>query len=219
MEMLPPDCQKGHGPRMSGRRRRRRREPVLPDSFARNEAVISNQWRESTASVFVVHSQPGGRERYQDLSKVDEAVERLVKSQRRPSRNPDYAGSRRDRSGTRARVRIRRSSPCTKAASMWRPPSAGRSIRARRSARARSGNTRTGHFLATFETARRHDHLANLLLSIRALVSLESSGHGIAVVDARPIPPEKAGQKAGILRPWRDAEAGKAGRYTVVSIP
>ncbi|TLZ76740.1 MAG: TldD/PmbA family protein, partial [Methanobacteriota archaeon] len=43
-----------------------------------------------------------------------------------------------------------------------------------------------------------HDHRASLYLSIRALVSLESSGHGIAcATKLSQFDPEKAGQKAG----------------------
>src|SRR2546428_14017925 len=45
--------------------------------FAQNEAGISNQWRESTASVLVVHAKRVVASDVKDLSKTDEAVERL----------------------------------------------------------------------------------------------------------------------------------------------
>src|SRR2546430_2117723 len=61
--------------------------------FARNEAVISNQWRESNASVFVVHGKRVVASDVRDLSKTDEAVERLVKNAKTAQANPDYAGS------------------------------------------------------------------------------------------------------------------------------
>src|SRR5438093_42116 len=48
--------------------------------FARNEAVISNQWRESSASVFLVHDKRVVATDIKDLTKADEAVERLVKT-------------------------------------------------------------------------------------------------------------------------------------------
>src|SRR5207302_427986 len=52
------------------------------------------------------------------------------------------------------------------------------------------------HFLATSNGAEGHDHRASLYLSIRALVSLESSGHGIACGSKlSEFQPEKAGQK------------------------
>src|SRR5438309_881272 len=60
--------------------------------FARNEAVISNQWRESNASVFVVHGKRVVASDVRDLSKTDEAVERLVKIAKTSQANPDYAG-------------------------------------------------------------------------------------------------------------------------------
>src|SRR2546423_6533335 len=60
--------------------------------FAQNEAVISNQWRESTASVFVVHGKRVVASDIRDLSKTDEAVERLVKIAKTSQANPDYAG-------------------------------------------------------------------------------------------------------------------------------
>src|SRR2546423_15656184 len=60
--------------------------------FAQNEAVISNQWRESTASVFVVHGKRVVASDVKDLSKTDEAVERLVKIAKTSQPNPDYSG-------------------------------------------------------------------------------------------------------------------------------
>src|SRR2546430_13397607 len=60
--------------------------------FARNEAVISNQWRESNASVFVVHGKRVVASDIRDLSKTDEAVERLVKNVKTSPAKPEYAG-------------------------------------------------------------------------------------------------------------------------------
>src|SRR2546423_15615539 len=60
--------------------------------FARNEAVISNQWRESNASVFVVHGKRVVASDIRDLSKTDEAGERLGKIVKRSPGNPDYSG-------------------------------------------------------------------------------------------------------------------------------
>src|SRR5437879_2710764 len=47
--------------------------------FARNEPVISNRWRENTASVFFVYQKRVLASDIKDLSRVDDAVERLVK--------------------------------------------------------------------------------------------------------------------------------------------
>src|SRR5256885_17110089 len=60
--------------------------------FAQNEAVISNQWRESTASVFVVHGKRVVASDIKDLSKTDEAVERLGEIAKNSDADPDYAG-------------------------------------------------------------------------------------------------------------------------------
>src|SRR5213594_2157160 len=60
--------------------------------FAQNEAVISNRWRESTASVFFVYEKRVLASDIKDLSRADEAVERLVKIAKGSQQNPDYAG-------------------------------------------------------------------------------------------------------------------------------
>src|SRR5438046_10087315 len=60
--------------------------------FARNEAVISNQWRESNASVFVVQGKRVVASGVRELSKTDEAVERLVRIAKTSQAKPDYAG-------------------------------------------------------------------------------------------------------------------------------
>src|SRR5256886_5830077 len=60
--------------------------------FAQNEAVISNQWRESTASVFVVHGKRVVASDVKDLSRTDEAVERLVNIGKTSQPHPEYSG-------------------------------------------------------------------------------------------------------------------------------
>src|SRR6266571_3010711 len=60
--------------------------------FAQNEAVISNRWRESTASVFFVYDKRVLASDIKDLTQLDAAVERLVKIAKGSQQNPDYAG-------------------------------------------------------------------------------------------------------------------------------
>src|SRR2546428_1675229 len=60
--------------------------------FAQNEAVISNRWRESTASVFFVYDKRILASDIKDLSQLDAAVERPVKIAKSSQQNPDYAG-------------------------------------------------------------------------------------------------------------------------------
>src|SRR5437867_10020024 len=186
--------------------------------FAQNEAVISNRWRESTASVFFVYEKRVLASDIKDLSRVDEAVERLVKIAKSSQQNPDYAGI------AKGPFRYARVRPDPKVLSL---DAGGKYVEA-----AIGGATDQGakecagsfwkyedeHFLATSNGAEAHDHRASLYLSIRALVSLESSGHGIACASKlSQFQPEKAGQKAGrIAALARNPKPAKAGRYTVL---
>jgi PmbA protein len=189
--------------------------------FAQNEAVISNRWRESSASVFVVHNKRVVASDIKDLSKADDAVERLVKTAKASQKNPDYAGIAKG-PFTYARVR-----PDPKVLSL---EEGGRYVEAAVGGALDQGAKECAgsfwkyedeHSLATSNGVEGHDHRASLYLSIRALVSLESSGHGIACgTKLSQFTPEKAGQKAGrIATLARTPKPGKAGRYTIVFDP
>src|SRR3989475_4803236 len=189
--------------------------------FAQNEAVISNRWRESTASVFFVYDKRVLASDIKDLSRVDEAVERLLKIAKSSQQNPDYAGIAR---GPSRWARVRRA---PKVRSL---DEGGKCVEAAiGAARDRGGKECAGSFwkyedepfLAPSNGVEARDHRASLYLSIRALVSLESSGHGIAcATKLSQFNPEKAGRKAGrIAALARSPKPGKAGRYTVVFDP
>ena len=60
--------------------------------FAQNQVVISNQWRETSASVFLVYNKRVIASEIKDLTKLDAAVENLVKIAKASRENPDYAG-------------------------------------------------------------------------------------------------------------------------------
>src|SRR3972149_2071649 len=60
--------------------------------FAQNEPVISNRWRETYASVFLVHDKRVVATDVKDLSDADAAVERLVKIAKASQRNPEHGG-------------------------------------------------------------------------------------------------------------------------------
>src|SRR2546427_10643063 len=189
--------------------------------FAQNEADISNRWRESTASVFFVYDKRVIASDIKDLSQLDAAVERLVKIAKSSQQNPDYAGI------AKGPFRYARVRPDPKVLSL---DEGGEYVEA-----AIGGATDQGakecagsfwkyedeHFLATSNGVETHDHRASLYLSIRALLSLESSGHGIAcATKLSQFNPEKAGRKAGrIAALARSPKPGKAGRYTVVFDP
>ena len=189
--------------------------------FARNEAVISNRWRESSASVFVVLDKRVVATDIKDFSKADDAIERLVKTAKASQQNPDYGGIAKG-PFTYARTR-----PDPKVVSL---EEGGRYVEAAVGGALDEGAKECAgsfwkyedeHFLTTSNSVEGHDHRASLYLSIRALVSLESSGHGIAcATKLSRFDPEKAGQKAGrIAALARTPKPGKAGRYTVLYDP
>src|SRR3989304_1284011 len=60
--------------------------------FAQNEVVISNRWRETAASVFLVHNKRVVASDIKDFTKLDAAMENLVKIAKSSKENPDYGG-------------------------------------------------------------------------------------------------------------------------------
>src|SRR5207245_11344098 len=64
--------------------------------FAQNQIVISNRWRDTTASVFLVYKKRVVASDIKDLTKIDTQVENLVKIAKASQENPDYAGNAKD---------------------------------------------------------------------------------------------------------------------------
>src|SRR5436309_14345703 len=189
--------------------------------FAQNEAVISNRWRESTASVFFVYDKRVLASDIKDLTQLDAAVERLVKIAKTSQANPDYAGI------AKGPFLYARTRPDPKVLAL---DDGGKYVEAAIGGALDQGAKECAgsfwkyedeHSLATSNGVEGRDHRANLYLSIRALVSLESSGHGIAcATKLSQFDPEKAGQKAGrIAALAKFPKSGKPGRYTVVFDP
>lgn len=189
--------------------------------FAQNEAVISNRWRESTASVFLVYQKRVLASDIKDLSKADEAVERLVKIAKRSQENPDYGGI------AKGPFKYGRTRPDPRVLALTE---GGKFVEAAIGGALEEGAKECAgsfwkyedeHFLHTSNGVEGHDHRASLYLSIRALVSLESSGHGIAcATKLSQFNPEKAGQKAGrIATLAKSPKPAKAGCFTVVFDP
>src|SRR5437879_8118037 len=186
--------------------------------FARNEAVVGDQWRVSAASVFVGHGKRVVASDVKDLSKADEAVERLVKIAKTCQANPDFAGI------AKGPFRYARTRPDPKVLSLHE---GGKYVEAAVSGALDQGAKECAgsfwkyedeHFLATSNGAEGHDHRASLYLSIRALLSLESRGHGIACGSKlSEFQTEKAGQKAGrIAALARNTKTAQAGRTNVL---
>src|SRR6266699_3828753 len=166
--------------------------------FARNEPVISSRWRESSASVFFVYQKRVLASDIKDLSRADEAVERLVKIAKGSQENSDYAGIAK---GPFKYVRTR---PDPKVVAL---DEGGKYVEAAIGGALDEGAKECAgsfwkyedeHCISTSNGAESHDHRASLYLSIRALVALESSGHGIAAATKlSQFDPAKAGHKAG----------------------
>src|SRR6267378_6868132 len=166
--------------------------------FAQNQIVISNRWRETTASAFIVYNKRVVASDIKDLTRLDAQVENLVKIAKASQENPDYAGIAKgpfkyDRLGVDKKiVDLIDGSDHVQAAV--------------NAALAEGANETAGsfwkydeeHYLRTSNGVRGYDHRASLYLSIRALASQESSGHGVAcATKASQFDPEKAGHKAG----------------------
>ncbi len=189
--------------------------------FARNEPVISNRWRETTAWVFLVHKNRVLLSDIKDLSKADDAVDRLVKIAQTSQENPEYAGIA---EGPFAYARTR---PDPKILAL---DDGGDHVDAAVQGALEEGAKEcAGSFWRYEETHRlvssngveADDHRASLYLSIRALVSLESSGHGIAcATKLSRFDPAKAGHKAGrIAALAKKPKGGTPGRYTIIFDP
>ena len=189
--------------------------------FARNEAVISNRWRESYASVFLVYDKRVVATDLKDLADIDGSLERLVAIAKASQRNPDYAGL------AKGGYRYAAFRPDPKVLALQ--DGADHVEAAVNGALAEGAKECAGsfwrydeeHSLATSNGVEAHDRRASLYLSIRAMVSLESSGHGIACASRLSrFDPERAGRKAGrIAALAKEPKRGEAGRYTVVFDP
>ncbi len=189
--------------------------------FAQNERVISSRWRESYVYVFLVHDRRVVATTLKDLTDIDRSLERLVKIAKASERNPEYAGIAR---GTFRYAPFR---PDPKVLALQE--GSDHVEAAVNGALAEGAKECAGsfwryedeHFLATSNGVEAHDHRASLYLSIRAMVSLESSGHGIACATRLSrFDPGKAGRKAGRVATLAEhPKRGVAGRYTVVFDP
>ncbi len=189
--------------------------------FAQNEVVISNRWRETTASVFLVHNKRVVASDIKDFTRLDAAMENLVKIAKTSKENPDYGGIaggpfKYDRLVVDKRiVDLMNGSDYVQAAVN------GALAEGAKECAGSFWKYDGEHYLRTSNGVRGYDHRASLYLSIRALVSLESSGHGIAcATKLSQFDPEKAGHKAGrIASLAKNPVSGEAGTYDIVFDP
>src|SRR2546426_2296829 len=189
--------------------------------FAQNQIVISNRWRETTASVFLVYHKRVVASDIKDLTKIDPQVENLVKIAKASQENPDYAGIAKgpfkyDRPAVDKKI--------LDLAEGSNHVEAAVNAALKEGARECAGSFwkyDEEHFLRTSNGVSANDRRAALYLSIRALVSLDSSGHGVACASKlSQFDPEKAGHKAGkIAALAKNPVRGEAGRYDIVFDP
>ena len=186
--------------------------------FSQNEVDITNSWRETYGSVFAVYDKKVVGADIMDLSKVDEAVERIVKVAKVSQRNPEYGG-------------------IAKGPFKYRPISVDKKITslvegsdfvyAAVNAALKEGARETaGSFLCKNEklhlsssnNVEANDQKASVYLSIRALVNPEATGHGVECsTRLSRFSPEKAGEKAGrIATMVKNPRPGEAGSFDII---
>ncbi len=189
--------------------------------FAQNQIVISSRWRETSASVFLVHSKRVVASDIKDLTKLDAAVEGLVKVAKASQENPDYAGIAKGPFKYGRLSVDKRIVDLTDGSDHVQAAINGALEEGARECAGSFWKNDEEHTLRTSNGVKGYDHRASLYLSIRALVSLESSGHGIACATRlSQFDPAKAGHKAGkIAALAKDPVGGEAGRYDVVFDP
>jgi PmbA protein len=189
--------------------------------FARNEPVISNRWRETTAWAFLVYQKRVLLSEIKDLSKVEESVDRLVKIARSSQENPEYAGIAH---GPFSYARIR---PDPKILALddgsdfVEAAVQGALEEGAKECAGSFWRYEESHHLLSSAGVRADDLRASLYLSIRALASPESSGHGIScATKLSRFDTAKAGHKAGrIASLAKKPKVGTPGRYTIVFDP
>jgi len=189
--------------------------------FARNQPVIANEWRRSVGSVFLAYNHRVVTGEVTDFARIPQTIRNLVKAAKASPENPDYRGI------AKGPFRYARPSVDRKVLSL--DDGSEHVEAAVNGALAEGANECAGsfwryhtqHFLHTSNGASAADERTGLYLSIRALVSLESSGHGVScATKASQFDPEKAGHKAGrIAALAKNPRGGTPGKYDIVFDP
>src|SRR2546426_2990123 len=142
--------------------------------FAQTQIVISNRWRETAASVFIVYKKRVVASDIKDMTRIEPQVENLVKIAKVSQENPDYAGI------AKGPFKYDRLSVDKKIVDLI---DGSDHVQAAVSAALEEGAKECAgsfwkydeeHFLRTSNGVRGYDHRASLYLWIRALASPES---------------------------------------------
>lgn len=189
--------------------------------FAQNQPVIANEWRKSIGQVFLAYDRRVVVGQVTDFSKIRETVGKLVKVAKVSQENPEYAGlAKGPFKYSRANL-DRKVLALTDGSDYVEAAINGALEEGAKECAGSFWRYHTEHFLHTSNGAEGHDVRARLYLSIRALVSLESSGHGVSCASRRSqFEPESAGHKAGRIAVLaKNPKSGKEGKYDIVFDP
>src|SRR5712691_9100761 len=189
--------------------------------FAQNQVVISNRWRETTASAFIVYNKRVVASDIKDLTKLEAQVENLVKIAKASQENPDYAGIAKGPFKYDRLVVDKKIVDLTDGSDHVQAAVGAALEEGANECAGSFWKYDEEHFLRTSNGVNGYDRRASLYLSIRAMMGLESSGHGVAcATKLSQFDPAKAGHKAGrIAALARDPKPGKRGRYPVIFDP
>lgn len=189
--------------------------------FARNQPVIVNQWRRSVGSVFLAVGKHLVVGEITNFDRIPETVGNLLKAAKSTPENPDYAGL--------AKGPFRYARPSLDRKVLAIDDGSDYVEAAINGAVAEGAKECAGsfwrynedHYLASSNGASGRDQRAGLYLSIRALVSMESSGHGVAcATKVSEFDAERAGHKAGrIAALAKNPKGGTPGKYDIVFDP
>lgn len=189
--------------------------------FAQNQPVIVNQWRKDIGSLFLAWNKRVVGGQITNFDKISETVASLMKVARASQENPEYVGI--------AKGPFRYARPSVDRRILALEDGADYVEAAINGALSEGAKECAGsfwrynetHYLHTSNGASGYDQRVGLYLSIRALLSLESSGHGVSCATKKSaFKPESAGHKAGkIAALAKRPKGGTPGKYDVVFDP
>ncbi len=189
--------------------------------FARSEPVIVNRWNRIAGSVFLAYNHRVVTGDITNFAKIPEAVERLVKTAKVSPENPEYKGLAEGPFKYAKPVIDRKILAIEDGADYVEAAVNGAHAEGAKECAGSWWRYHTQHYLETSNDASATDERTALYLSIRALVSLESSGHGVSCASkVSQFDPEGAGHKAGkIAKLAKSPKGGTPGKYDVVFDP
>jgi len=186
--------------------------------FSQNQVDIANTWRETAGWLFVAVDRRIVVTEVKDFSKWEKVVDNTTMVARKSQENDEYGGI------AAGPFEYRSGPPDPKIVQL---DDAGALVDAGIEAALKAGAKETAgsfwrneeeHHLVTSGGVQASRHGASLYFSIRALKSLDESGHGVeCATTLRDFKPERAGRKAGEIAKQVDhPEKGEAGKHDVI---